>query len=170
MLFNVHCSIHPDIGVHIGSVCPSLKSPNRDKLVIVPERPVASFPVLSLRQHLRSLATMAPIASSPMETVDQLVAANRVMVFSKTTCPFCTKIKNLFEQLQVKIEVLELDQTGECQHNVYFREMVILCTSVPLLSCHRLLAWLIISCRRCALWSWNVSMPNKIDQSLIVSN
>ena len=102
----------------IGSVCPNLKSPNRDKLVIVPERPVASFPVLSLRQHLRSLATMAPIASSPMETVDQLVAANRVMVFSKTTCPFCTKIKNLFEQLQVKIEVLELDQTGECQNNV----------------------------------------------------
>ena len=110
--------MHPDIGVHIGSVCPNLKSPNRDKLVIVPERPVASFPVLSLRQHLRSLATMAPIGSSPMETVDKLVAANRVMVFSKTTCPFCTKIKNLFEQLQVKIEVLELDQTGECQHNV----------------------------------------------------
>jgi len=45
-----------------------------------------------------------------METVDQLVAANTVMVFSKTTCPFCTKIKNLFEQLKVKIEVLELDQ------------------------------------------------------------
>merc|ERR1711972_277706 len=32
------------------------------------------------------------------------------MVFSKTTCPFCTKIKNLFKQLKVKIEVLELDQ------------------------------------------------------------
>merc|ERR1719180_73170 len=45
-----------------------------------------------------------------METVDQLVAANRVMIFSKTTCPFCTKIKNLFEQLKVKVEVLELDQ------------------------------------------------------------
>ena len=56
---------------------------------------------------------MAPITSSPMETVDQLVAANTVMVFSKTTCPFCTKIKNLFEQLKVKIEVLELDQIGK---------------------------------------------------------
>jgi len=56
---------------------------------------------------------MAPITTSPMETVDQLVAANTVMVFSKTTCPFCTKIKNLFEQLKVKIEVLELDQIGD---------------------------------------------------------
>ena len=53
---------------------------------------------------------MAPIASTPMEIVDQMVAANRVMVFSKTTCPFCTKIKTLFEQMKVKIEVLELDQ------------------------------------------------------------
>merc|ERR1719427_7063 len=70
----------------------------------------ARFPVLSPRLQFRSLATMAPITSSPMETVDQLVAANTVMVFSKTTCPFCTKIKNLFEQLKVKIEVLELDQ------------------------------------------------------------
>ena len=53
---------------------------------------------------------MAPIASTPMEIVNQMVASNRVMVFSKTTCPFCTKIKNLFEQMKVKIEVLELDQ------------------------------------------------------------
>ena len=56
---------------------------------------------------------MAPITASPMETVDQLVAANKIMIFSKTTCPFCTKIKNLFEQLKVKVEVLELDQIGE---------------------------------------------------------
>merc|ERR1719427_1711947 len=73
----------------------------------------ARFPVLSPRLQIRSLATMAPITSSPMETVDQLVAANRVMIFSKTTCPFCTKIKNLFEQLKVKVEVLELDQIGD---------------------------------------------------------
>lgn len=56
---------------------------------------------------------MAPITSSPMETVDQLVAANTVMVFSKTTCPFCTKIKNLFDSLGFKYEVLELDQHGK---------------------------------------------------------
>ena len=56
---------------------------------------------------------MAPITASPMETVDQLVAANTVMVFSKTTCPFCTKIKNLFDSLGFKYEALELDQLGK---------------------------------------------------------
>merc|ERR1711963_130394 len=74
------------------------------------DRSVGSSRLLNPHSQLRSLATMAPIASTPMETVDQMVAANRVMVFSKTTCPFCTKIKNLFEQMKVKIEVLELDQ------------------------------------------------------------
>ena len=42
--------------------------------------------------------------------VEAAIADNKVAVFSKTTCPFCTKIKNLFEQMKVKIEVLELDQ------------------------------------------------------------
>ena len=45
-----------------------------------------------------------------MEVVENYIKNNKVMVFSKTTCPFCTKIKNLFEQMKVKIEVLELDQ------------------------------------------------------------
>merc|ERR1712112_513965 len=35
------------------------------------------------------------------------------MVFSKTTCPFCTKIKQLFESLKIEYEVLELDQISD---------------------------------------------------------
>jgi len=53
---------------------------------------------------------MAPVPSSPMEEVDRLVAANPVMVFSKTTCPFCAKIKDLFEGLKIQIGVLELNE------------------------------------------------------------
>jgi len=53
---------------------------------------------------------MAPVPTSPMEQVDHLVASHTVMVFSKSTCPFCTKIKNMFEDLKIKIECLELDQ------------------------------------------------------------
>merc|ERR1712002_537464 len=37
-------------------------------------------------------------------------SVHSVMVFSKTTCPFCTKIKDLFKSLGAKMEVLELDQ------------------------------------------------------------
>ena len=84
---------------------------------------------------------MAPITASPMETVDQLVAANTVMVFSKTTCPFCTKIKSLFERLKVKIEVLELDQIGKQPFQFPLNPTDwVCCAARPLLSCHRLLA------------------------------
>jgi len=53
---------------------------------------------------------MAPTPPTPLALVDQLVADHTVMVFSKTTCPFCTKIKTMFAEKSIKIEVLELDQ------------------------------------------------------------
>jgi len=53
---------------------------------------------------------MAPVPSAPMEEVDKLVAANPVMVFSKTTCPFCKKVKDMFEGIKIKIGVLELNE------------------------------------------------------------
>ena len=56
---------------------------------------------------------MAPVSGSPMEVVEQRIKDNKVMVFSKTTCPFCTKIKNLFDSLGFKYEVLELNQLGK---------------------------------------------------------
>jgi len=56
---------------------------------------------------------MAPVSRSPEELVDHYVATNNVMIFSKSTCPFCLKIKQLFSDLGIKTEVLELDQTAE---------------------------------------------------------
>ena len=48
-----------------------------------------------------------------MEVVEQRIKDNKIIVFSKTTCPFCTKIKQLFDSLNVKYDVLELDQLGK---------------------------------------------------------
>ena len=59
---------------------------------------------------------MAPVSGSPMEMVDQYIKDNKVMMFSKSTCPFCTKIKKLFEQEKIQYEVLELDQIGEFEY------------------------------------------------------
>lgn len=56
---------------------------------------------------------MAPIPSSPMELVEHYISTHKVMMFSKTTCPFCVKIKQLFDSLKIKYEVLELDQTPD---------------------------------------------------------
>jgi len=48
-----------------------------------------------------------------MEQVEAYIKENKVMVFSKTTCPFCTRIKQLFEGLGVKYTALELDTIAE---------------------------------------------------------
>ncbi|KAK7102055.1 thioredoxin reductase 1, cytoplasmic-like isoform X2 [Littorina saxatilis] len=41
--------------------------------------------------------------------LQELINSNKVMVFSKTTCPFCLKIKDLFKSLNVQYGLLELD-------------------------------------------------------------
>jgi len=53
---------------------------------------------------------MAPVPTSPMERVEHYINTHKVMMFSKSTCPFCVKIKQLFDSLNIKYEVLELDQ------------------------------------------------------------
>ncbi|XP_073141538.1 glutaredoxin [Henckelia pumila] len=43
----------------------------------------------------------------------QIVASNPVVVFSKTYCGYCTRVKQLFSQLQVTYKVIELDQESD---------------------------------------------------------
>ena len=45
--------------------------------------------------------------------IDQEVAANKVQVYSKSWCPFCTQTKNLLSQKGVAFNVVELDQLGD---------------------------------------------------------
>lgn len=42
--------------------------------------------------------------------VKDYIESNNVMVFSKSTCPFCKKVKNLFDSFQIKYLAVELDQ------------------------------------------------------------
>ncbi|CAB3369746.1 Hypothetical predicted protein [Cloeon dipterum] len=58
---------------------------------------------------IRRVSTMAPI----MDKVDSLVQANKVMIFSKSFCPFCNKVKSLFERHNAAFLALELDLMGE---------------------------------------------------------
>ena len=43
------------------------------------------------------------------EYVNKLLDTNKVVVFSKTTCPYCAKVKELFKSLNEPILVVELD-------------------------------------------------------------
>lgn len=42
-----------------------------------------------------------------------LIEENRVMIFSKSYCPYCVRVKELFTSLGVDYNVLELDQTDD---------------------------------------------------------
>ena len=46
------------------------------------------------------------------EFVDKVVQDNKVVVFSKTYCPYCTMAKECLSQTGVKFEVIELDERG----------------------------------------------------------
>jgi glutaredoxin 3 len=49
---------------------------------------------------------------SPKETVDQLINNNKVVIFSKTYCPYCTKAKKIIGKYLsgAKVVIVELDQ------------------------------------------------------------
>ena len=48
-----------------------------------------------------------------VETVKSTVAASKVVVYSKTTCPYCSEVKALFARLNVPATVIELNQTPD---------------------------------------------------------
>lgn len=45
--------------------------------------------------------------------IQELIDSNQVLVFSKSFCPFCVKVKDLFKELNVKSHVVELDLIDE---------------------------------------------------------
>jgi len=61
-----------------------------------------------------STSTMPPIVNGddPSALVAQHIKDNSVMVFSKTTCPFCLKLKSTFKQNRIDFTAVELDTMG----------------------------------------------------------
>ncbi|XP_022751884.1 glutaredoxin-like [Durio zibethinus] len=43
----------------------------------------------------------------------EIVSANPVVVFSKTHCPFCVKVKQLLQQLGASFKAIELDNESD---------------------------------------------------------
>ncbi|KAI9347220.1 thioredoxin-like protein, partial [Obelidium mucronatum] len=50
---------------------------------------------------------------APKEIVEAGIAGNKVIVFSKSYCPYCVKAKKLLSSYQAVFEVLELDQRDD---------------------------------------------------------
>ncbi|KAI8388426.1 putative glutaredoxin [Radiomyces spectabilis] len=47
------------------------------------------------------------------EIVDTAISRNKVMVFSKSYCPYCEDAKDLLSDLKVPFEVMELDERSD---------------------------------------------------------
>jgi glutaredoxin 3 len=44
--------------------------------------------------------------------VEDLINSNKIVIFSKTTCPYCERVKGLFKTLNQTYTAVELDRTG----------------------------------------------------------
>lgn len=45
--------------------------------------------------------------------VEDTIRDNKVVIFSKSTCPYCVKVKELFNSINEKFFTLELDKIGK---------------------------------------------------------
>ena len=53
---------------------------------------------------------MVQAGNNLIAEIDSNVANNKVMVYSKTTCPFCVRTKDLLSQKGAQVRYIELDQ------------------------------------------------------------
>lgn len=45
--------------------------------------------------------------------INTFIEDNKIAIFSKTFCPYCTKVKSLFDEIKEPYAVIELDQIGD---------------------------------------------------------
>jgi len=53
------------------------------------------------------------------EEILKLIKDNPVFIFSLTRCPYCVRVKSLFDKLKVKYGVLELDKLDRVKEEKY---------------------------------------------------
>ncbi|CAM9603721.1 unnamed protein product [Discosporangium mesarthrocarpum] len=66
--------------------------------------------ILHVRVDSEVLFLYQSSSSERFRFVKEMVAANPIMVFSKSYCPYCTKAKRALSAVGAKYKVLELDQ------------------------------------------------------------
>jgi len=98
-------------GTHVGgydSTSKSLKEGTLQKLLN------QSRPTKDGEQAVEAFRISKPQPAENIETyVTELVKNNKVVVFIKTTCPYCAKVKELFKSINEFFVIVELDQIDE---------------------------------------------------------
>ena len=65
--------------------------------------------------RLASVSMNAGAAADLEKMVQDKIKGNKVMIFSKSACPFCSKAKKAMDGLDMKYEVMELDKREDGQ-------------------------------------------------------
>ncbi|XP_043188516.1 glutaredoxin-C4-like [Amphibalanus amphitrite] len=65
------------------------------------------------------------------QSVDQLIKANKVMIFSKSYCPYCTMAKKVFKEMGQEYGLIELDETQDGSSMQQYLAQITGASSVP---------------------------------------
>lgn len=66
--------------------------------------------------------------------VDKKIASRKVVIFSKTTCPFCINAKKIFEEYQIdsnEIESIEIENDPDCSEIQSYLKSITGASTVP---------------------------------------
>ncbi|XP_015172347.1 PREDICTED: glutaredoxin-C4-like isoform X1 [Polistes dominula] len=55
------------------------------------------------------------IMPATREMVDQLIASDQIVIFSKKLCPYCKMAKQVFDSLNKKYTAIELDERDDAE-------------------------------------------------------
>ena len=69
-----------------------------------------------------AIDNMPPVANEDLgeasNLVEQNIKSNQIMIFSKSYCPFCNKVKQMFNDKGLAFTALELDTMGQLGANI----------------------------------------------------
>merc|ERR1719464_1465166 len=68
-----------------------------------------------LRPFSRSVSRRhgTSVFATPIDYAKSEISSNEVVVFSKSTCPFCTSTKELFGSMSVDAKIIELNEMDD---------------------------------------------------------
>ncbi|EHH50703.1 hypothetical protein EGM_01571, partial [Macaca fascicularis] len=61
------------------------------------------------RMESNSSSSLENLATAPLNQIQETISDNCVVIFSKTSCSYCTMAKKLFHDMNVNYKVVELD-------------------------------------------------------------
>eukprot|EP00741_Cyanophora_paradoxa_P010586 tig00020537_g10232.t1 len=112
------------VGSSASSASCSLRSPARSSAASVARAlsagSIASSSFLASRRFvpIRAPASFSAgraffVSAASVADVQKQIDGDKVVVFSKTHCPYCSRVKGLFAELNVPAKIVELDEVAD---------------------------------------------------------